>query len=105
MSELKQMPRESTLSLIEEMKEIAKDYNAESQKAFEIQGEMSEKKNLLKSAMKKTKSGMALAIIEQMIKEIETEEEELKERVNFCNNNNGYYTEIVGVLQEALKEF
>lgn len=103
--ELKQLPRESTLALVAEIKESAQHFKEESQKAQNEIDDLRERKNVLQTAKGKTTSGAASTIIQNMIDEIETAEEQLKDRIRHCNNNHKYYVEITRVLEEALKEF
>lgn len=105
MSEFKQLPRESTLALVKEVKESAQHFKDESQKAQNEIDDLKERKIVLLSSKGKTSSGAATTIIQDMIDEIETAEEQLKDRVRFCNNNHKYYVEITRALEEALKEF
>ncbi|MFI2132897.1 hypothetical protein ACH434_23060 [Lysinibacillus fusiformis] len=103
--ELKQLPRESTLALVVEVKESAQHFKEESQNAQNEIDDLRERKNVLQSAKGKTRSGAAMTIIQNMIDEIETTEGQLKDRIRLCNNNHKYYVEITRVLEEALKEF
>ncbi|PIC81044.1 hypothetical protein CSV75_04495 [Sporosarcina sp. P18a] len=105
MSEMKQLPREHTIALVQELTDSHAHFAQEAEDAVSKQMELRERRNVLESAKSKTDSGMAQTIIESMVNELESEIEKEKERQRLSENNRGYYSEIKKAVEEALKEF
>ena len=105
MREIKQLPKKSTLALIQEAKDAYAHFNDEAQNAFIEQLALKEKKRLLEIAKTKTDLTGAQGVILKMITELHEKIVEGDKHRRSCESSRKNYSEIIRALEAAIKEF
>ncbi|MGX9135193.1 hypothetical protein ACWV26_12605 [Rummeliibacillus sp. JY-2-4R] len=91
-------------SLIDDIESKIQKMTEESFQSIEKQKELAQRRQILAHAYSKVSSGMTQLIISDMVAEIEKELANLEETARYCNYHKEYYTEILLVVKETVKE-
>jgi len=96
--------KDTATLLIEEIESSIQQFAEESVQSFDKQRNLAQRRQLLINAYAKTSSGMTQLIITDMVNEIDQEIAHLNENVRNCENQKGFYTEILRVVKETVDE-
>lgn len=105
MSELKQLPRQETIDLLNEYQEKSNYYSKEKDRLFELRILLKEQRTVLSLAYAETKSGMAQTIIDSEIEGIDKQLITAREEEELAINNMNYFKEVARAFEAALKKF
>lgn len=103
MTEVVQLKKVVSQSLIEEIQASIDHYDYEMRKAYDEEKDLRERTQILELTLTKTDSEMAKDIIRNMIEESQSELVKQVERARICKNNKKYYQDIFEALDEAIK--
>ncbi|MGG0656423.1 hypothetical protein [Rummeliibacillus pycnus] len=97
------MTKDAATLFIEELESKIQHFAEDAIQSLDKQRNLAQRRQILINAYGKTSSGMTQLIITNMINEIDQELAHLEENARYCNNQKGYYTEILRVVKESVE--